>query len=159
MAVPILEPDRGADQGSPAATKPFAQDRFFVGLAVLSLLSDAARERPLLKARSRALLSEDRQAACRDRHGAFAERARRELVATGVKMRTRVHQTRDQLTPQEEQIARLARDGLSNPEISVRLLISPRAVEWHLSKVFNEARHQLPQWARRAFPSSEPAVV
>jgi DNA-binding CsgD family transcriptional regulator len=66
----------------------------------------------------------------------FAERARRELVATGLKMRMRLDETRDELTPQEEQIARLARDGLSNPEIGARLFISPRTVEWHLRKVF-----------------------
>ena len=67
---------------------------------------------------------------------AFADRAGRELVATGAKRRKRVDETRDQLTPQEEQIARLARDGLSNPEIGTRLFLSPRTVEWHLRKVF-----------------------
>jgi ATP/maltotriose-dependent transcriptional regulator MalT len=67
---------------------------------------------------------------------AFAERARRELVATGEKVRKRTVETRDELTPQEQQIARLARDGLSNPEIGARLFLSPRTVEWHLKKVF-----------------------
>jgi len=67
---------------------------------------------------------------------AFAERARRELLATGEKVRKRSDETRDQLTPQEQQIARLAREGLSNPEIGARLYISPRTVEWHLHKVF-----------------------
>ena len=67
---------------------------------------------------------------------AFAERARRELLATGEKVRTRSDDTRDQLTPQEEQIARLALEGLSNPEIGARLYLSPRTVEWHLRKVF-----------------------
>ena len=66
----------------------------------------------------------------------FAERARRELVATGEKARKRVSATRDDLTPQEEQIARLAREGLSNPEIGAQLFISARTVEWHLRKVF-----------------------
>ena len=68
--------------------------------------------------------------------GAFAERARRELVATGEKVRRRSEETRFLLTPQEEQIARLARAGLSNAEIGARLYISPRTVEWHLHKVF-----------------------
>ena len=67
---------------------------------------------------------------------AFAERARRELAATGEKVRKRSRETRDQLTPQEEQIARLAREGLSNPEIGSQLFISARTVEWHLRKVF-----------------------
>ena len=65
---------------------------------------------------------------------AFAERARRELMATGEKVRKRSAETRDELTPQEEQIARLARDGLSNPEIGAQLFLSARTVEWHLRR-------------------------
>jgi DNA-binding CsgD family transcriptional regulator len=67
---------------------------------------------------------------------AFAERARRELLATGETARKRTVETRDELTAQERQIARLARDGLSNPEIGERLFISPRTVKYHLRKVF-----------------------
>jgi DNA-binding CsgD family transcriptional regulator len=67
---------------------------------------------------------------------AFAERTRGELRATGEKVRKRTIETRDELTAQERQIARLARDGLSNPEIGARLFLSPRTVEWHLRKVF-----------------------
>jgi ATP/maltotriose-dependent transcriptional regulator MalT len=67
---------------------------------------------------------------------AFADRAHRELLATGEKVRKRTDETRDQLTPQEQKIARLAGEGLSNPEIGTRLYISPRTVEWHLHKVF-----------------------
>lgn len=69
---------------------------------------------------------------------AFAERARRELLATGETIRKRRAETRDELTPQEWQIARLAREGLSNPEIGERLFLSPRTVEWHLRKVFTK---------------------
>jgi DNA-binding CsgD family transcriptional regulator len=67
---------------------------------------------------------------------AFAERARRELLATGATARKRTDETRSDLTAQEAQIARLARDGLSNPEIGTRLFISPRTVQYHLRKVF-----------------------
>jgi DNA-binding CsgD family transcriptional regulator len=67
---------------------------------------------------------------------AFAERARRELLATGEHVRKRTIETRDELTAQEAVIARLARDGLSNPEIGTRLFISPRTVQYHLRKVF-----------------------
>ena len=79
---------------------------------------------------------------------AFAERARRELQATGETARKRTIATGDeQLTAQEAQIARMARDGLSNPEIGVRLFISPRTVQYHLRKVFTklgiESRSQL----------------
>ena len=68
----------------------------------------------------------------------FAERARHELLATGEKLRRRIPGTRDELSPQEEQIARLARDGLSNPEIGAQLFISARTVEWHLRHVFDK---------------------
>jgi DNA-binding CsgD family transcriptional regulator len=67
---------------------------------------------------------------------AFAERARRELQATGETALKRTAGTRTGLTAQEAQIARLARDGLSNPEIGARLFISTRTVQYHLSKVF-----------------------
>jgi DNA-binding CsgD family transcriptional regulator/tetratricopeptide (TPR) repeat protein len=69
---------------------------------------------------------------------AFAERTRTQLVSTGVKLRRVVAGERDQLTAQEAQIARLARDGLSNPEIAARLFLSPRTVEWHLRKIFTK---------------------
>jgi DNA-binding NarL/FixJ family response regulator len=70
---------------------------------------------------------------------AFAERARRELQATGETARKRTVVTTDQrLTAQEWQVARMAREGLSNPEIGARLFISARTVQYHLRKVFTK---------------------
>jgi DNA-binding CsgD family transcriptional regulator len=70
---------------------------------------------------------------------AFSERARRELEATGETARKRTAATADQeLTAQEAQIARMARDGLSNPEIGARMFISARTVQYHLRKVFSK---------------------
>jgi DNA-binding CsgD family transcriptional regulator len=78
---------------------------------------------------------------------AFAERTRQELLATGGHVRKRNAETREELTAQEAQVARLARDGLSNPEIGARLFISRHTVEYHLRKVFTKlgisSRHQL----------------
>jgi DNA-binding CsgD family transcriptional regulator len=68
----------------------------------------------------------------------FAERARRELLATGETVRKRRDDTRDELTPQEAHIAGLARDGRTNAEIGAQLFLSPRTVEWHLRKVFTK---------------------
>jgi DNA-binding NarL/FixJ family response regulator len=89
---------------------------------------------------------------------AFAERARRELSATGETARKRSVETSVELTPQEALIARLARDGLSNPDIGTRLFISPRTVQYHLRKVFTKldisSRNQLD----RVLPG-DPATV
>jgi DNA-binding CsgD family transcriptional regulator len=69
---------------------------------------------------------------------AYAERARRELLATGETVRKRTVETLDELTPQEVQVARLAADGQTNPEIGAQLFLSPRTVEWHLTKMFGK---------------------
>jgi DNA-binding CsgD family transcriptional regulator len=68
----------------------------------------------------------------------FADRARRELLAGGEPIRNRPAAATQELTAQEAHIARLARDGLSNPEIGAELFISARTVEWHLRKVFTK---------------------
>jgi len=86
---------------------------------------------------------------------AFAERARRELNATGEKVRKRSPETSHDLTPQEAQIARLARDGYSNPEIGAQLFISSRTVEWHLRKVFTKLEIASRRQLRTVLPDEE----
>jgi DNA-binding NarL/FixJ family response regulator len=68
----------------------------------------------------------------------FAERARRELLATGQTVRKHSADEAEVLTPQEAQIASLAAEGHTNPEIGAQLFISPRTVEWHLRKIFTK---------------------
>jgi ATP/maltotriose-dependent transcriptional regulator MalT len=90
---------------------------------------------------------------------AFADRARGELVAAGANPSTRHPEIREELTAQEEQIARLARDGFTNMQIGTQLFLSPRTVEYHLHKVFGKlgiaSRSGLPA----ALPGEEPDVV
>jgi DNA-binding NarL/FixJ family response regulator len=69
---------------------------------------------------------------------AFAERAHRELQATGETVRKRSMETRNVLTAQETQVARLAATGHTNPEIGSQLFISPRTAEYHLHKVYSK---------------------
>ncbi|HKC28995.1 MAG TPA: AAA family ATPase [Jatrophihabitans sp.] len=95
---------------------------------------------------------------------AFAERAHREHLATGEKVRRRAVETWGELTPQESRIADLARDGLTNPEIGERLFISARTVEYHLHKVFEKfgitSRRELYlvlEQAAKASPAQRPA--
>jgi len=98
---------------------------------------------------------------------AFAERARRELLATGETVRKRAPQAAspradeagDVLTTQEAQVARLAYEGLSNPEISTRLFISPRTVQYHLRKVFTKLGISSRGQLHRALPGNPDTVT
>ena len=85
---------------------------------------------------------------------AFAERARVELAATGETIRRRTADTHGELTPQEAQVARLARAGLSNPEIATQLFLSPRTVEYHLGKVSAKLEITSRRQLRQALPDS-----
>jgi ATP/maltotriose-dependent transcriptional regulator MalT len=89
----------------------------------------------------------------------FAERARHELLATGEKVRKRRDDTRDELTPQEEHIARLAHAGRTNPEIGAELFISPRTVEWHLKKVYAKLGISSRRGLRDVLPARGDAVA
>ena len=90
---------------------------------------------------------------------AFADRARRELRATGESVRKRVDDTRDDLTPQEAQIARLASDRLTNPEIAAQLYLSPRTVEYHLHKVFQKLGVSSRRELAKTLPASRAEIV
>jgi DNA-binding NarL/FixJ family response regulator len=83
----------------------------------------------------------------------FAERAAHELLATGETARKRTDDARNQLTTQETQIAALAREGHSNPEIGAQLFISPRTVEYHLHKVFTKMGISSRNELQRVLPS------
>ena len=89
----------------------------------------------------------------------FAERTRGELLATGETVRKRTVETRDDLTAQEAQIARLARDGRTNPEIGAQLYISPRTVEWHLRNVFTKLGIRSRRELHDALPDEPSAIA
>ena len=90
---------------------------------------------------------------------AFAQRARGELLATGEKVRKRADPTRDVLTPQEAQIAQLARDRQTNSEIAAQLFLSPRTVEYHLHKVFTKLSISSRKQLRAALRAQEQPVL
>jgi DNA-binding CsgD family transcriptional regulator len=90
---------------------------------------------------------------------AFGERTRRELLATGETVRKPTERTLDQLTSQEAQIARLARNGGTNAQIGAELFISPRTVEYHLHKVFTKLDISSRRELREALPDDERAAL
>jgi DNA-binding CsgD family transcriptional regulator len=120
------------------AIERLARSRAAVELARGRLLYGEWLRRENRRAEARELLRAAHADFSRFGAEAFAERAGRELLATGETARRVTPDTRDALTPQEVQVARLARDGHTNPEIGAQLFISPRTVEYHLRKVFRK---------------------
>ena len=156
----LLDDGQGAEDLYLEATERLGRCRIRVHLARTQLLYGEWLRRQNRRIDARETLRAAHEMFSTMGAEAFAERAARELLATGEKARKRTADTRGQLTAQETQIAELARDGHSNPEIGAQLFISPRTVEYHLHKVFtkleigsrNELQRVLPGEAREAQP-------
>ncbi|MGS2617134.1 ATP-binding protein [Micromonospora sp. LZ34] len=149
----LLSDDQEADALYREAIEHLGRCRIVVQLARARLLYGEWLRRHHRRQESRTQLRTAYEAFSRLGADGFAERARRELLATGETVRKRTAGTLTELTSQEAQIARLARDGHTNSEIAAQLFISPRTVEWHLGKVFTKlgvsSRRQL-----RTLPST-----
>ncbi|MFJ6633608.1 ATP-binding protein [Streptomyces sp. NPDC091376] len=134
----LLSDDDAADALYREAIERLGRCRIAVHLARARLLYGEWLRRRNRRQESRTQLRSAYEAFSRFGAGGFAERARRELAATGEAVRSRTAGADAELTGQEAQIARLARDGLTNSEIAAQLFISPRTVEWHLGNVFSK---------------------
>jgi DNA-binding CsgD family transcriptional regulator len=134
----LLSEGRAADERYREAIELLSRTRMVVHLAraQLSYGEWLRRENRRIDARNQLRPAFEAFASMGAR--AFAVRARRELRATGERVRERTDETRTDLTPQEEAIARLADEGLTNTEIGAQLFIGARTVEWHLRKVFSK---------------------
>jgi DNA-binding CsgD family transcriptional regulator/tetratricopeptide (TPR) repeat protein len=120
------------------ALERLARTRITVHLARAHLLYGEWLRRENRRVDAREQLRAAHEMFCQMGAEAFAERARRELSATGETARKRTADTFDELTTQETQVARLAAEGHTNPEIGAELFISPRTAEYHLRKVFTK---------------------
>jgi DNA-binding CsgD family transcriptional regulator len=139
------------------AVDRLARSRGVVHLARARLLYGEWLRREQRRTDAREQLRAAHQMFTAMRAEAFAERARCELLATGETVRKRTVETRDELTAQEAQVARLARDGRTNPEIGAQLFISPRTVEWHLRHVFTKLGIRSRRELRDVLPDAAPA--
>ncbi|OBA64963.1 LuxR family transcriptional regulator [Mycobacterium sp. 1100029.7] len=132
----LLAEDRVAEELYLEAIERLQRTRIAVQLARAHLVYGEWLRRCNRRIDARAQLQTAHEMFGRMGTEAFAARARRELLVTGQKVSKRSTAARDELTPQEAQIARLAGEGLTNPEIAAQLFISTHTVEWHLRKVF-----------------------
>jgi DNA-binding CsgD family transcriptional regulator len=151
----LLEGGRAADDLYAEAIERLARTRVVVHLARAHLVYGEWLRREQRRLDAREQLRTAHEMLSRIGAGGFAERARRELLATGETVRKRTIEAHDELTAQEAQIARLARDGHTNPEIGSQLFISARTVEYHLHKVFTKLDVTSRRGLRQALP--EPA--
>ena len=149
----LVSGGRVADEGYREAIELLGGTRMATQLARAQLVYGEWLRRENRRVEARAQLRSAFDALASIGADAFAERARRELQATGEKVRKRDDDTRADLTPQEEEIARLADEGRTNQEIGAQLFIGRRTVEWHLSKVFAKldinSRRELEQALRK----------
>jgi DNA-binding CsgD family transcriptional regulator len=152
----LLSDGRDADALYREAIDRLGRTRIVMHVARAQLLYGEWLRREQRRVAAREQLRAAHETFTRSGAEAFAERAGRELAATGEAVPRRTAETRDHLTAQEAQIARLAAEGHTNPEIGAELFISPRTVEYHLRKVFTklditsrrELRGALPETAR-----------
>jgi DNA-binding CsgD family transcriptional regulator len=155
----LLSDGGAADALYQEAIERLARTRIVVGLARAQLLYGEWLRRENRRVDARVQLRLAHEMFSRIGAEGFAERARRELMATGETVRKRTVETLDELTAQEVEIARMARDGHTNTEIGARLFISRRTVEWHLSKVFTKLEITSRKGLRQALPDSTRATV
>ncbi|WP_416982622.1 ATP-binding protein [Streptomyces sp. T028] len=134
----LLSEDEAAERLYREAIERLDRTRVRVELARAQLLYGEWLRRENRRVDARAQLGVAHETFSRIGAEAFADRARRELQATGAKVRNHTITTHTALTSQEAQIARLAGAGLTNPEIGAQLFLSPHTVEWHLRKVFSK---------------------
>jgi DNA-binding CsgD family transcriptional regulator len=132
----LVESGDSAEELHREAIESLAQTRMVTHLARARLSYGEWLRREKRRADAREELRQAHDAFTAIGAEGFADRARRELLATGERVRKRRDDTRDELTSQEDRIARLALDGRTNPQIGEELYLSPRTVEWHLHKVF-----------------------
>ena len=136
LARALAGADDGADAHYQEALERLARSGLPLHLARAQLLYGEWLRRQGLRVSAREQLRAAEATFSQVGAAGFAQRARRELLATGETARRRSVETRDELTAQEAQIATLAGRGYTNPEIGAQLFLSPRTVEWHLHKVF-----------------------
>ena len=149
----LVEPSQAAEELHRQAIDCLGRSRMSVHLARARLTYGEWLRRENRRVDARQQLREAHDMFASMGVDGFADRARSELLATGETVRKRRDDTRDELTPQEERVARLAREGRTNPEIGAELFLSARTVEYHMRKVFTKLGITSRRGLRTALPS------